>query len=367
MGGYEQVYGLTGRAFEPAPDPRFHFPALAQRRALSALSGAINRGVGVMAVTGAQGLGKSTLVAHLVEQLAAQPATLAVMRGGDDERLGSAAAEAFGLEPSPDESHARDVLEAFLIEEMRRGRRALVMIDDGEGVTDAAAARLAALGGAHTGERCLLQIVVLREDDPGARAGEARREEGGGPGASAAMHALEPLLADEVEPYLRHRLLCAGWQGEPALDPALALLLFDATGGNPGAINRAMSTLLDQAAASGAAVVEGGGLEAWRDADRPAAMDYEIVARPAPAASEPGLAEAQIQAIEGAFAEHDRMLVHLRRELAELRDRPAAAAVAGEVEERLGGIEARLDQHEQVLRHMLERLIAYFERSGPGG
>lgn len=80
-----------------------------------------------------------------------------------------------------------------------------------------------------------------------------------------------------------------------------------------------------------------------------------------------GLAEAQIAAIEGAFAEHDRMLTRLRRELDELRERPAAVPVGddGTVTGRLDAIEARLDQQDQALRHVLQRLIAFFEREGP--
>ena len=82
-----------------------------------------------------------------------------------------------------------------------------------------------------------------------------------------------------------------------------------------------------------------------------------------------GLAEAQIAAIEDAFAEHGRMLTNLRRELEELRERPAAISDEGtpadRVEERLAALETRLDQQEQALRHVLQRLIGFFEREGP--
>lgn len=80
-----------------------------------------------------------------------------------------------------------------------------------------------------------------------------------------------------------------------------------------------------------------------------------------------GLAEAQIAAIEGAFAEHDRMLTRLRSELEELRERPPSdndAPTDGR-EQRLTAIETRLDQQDQALRHVLQRLIAFFERVGP--
>ena len=93
--------------------------------------------------------------------------------------------------------------------------------------------------------------------------------------------------------------------------------------------------------------------------------DESEMTGPDPSAT--GLAEAQIAAIEGAFAEHDRMLTRLRRELEELREQPAAenGAAADGIEQRLSTIESRLDQQDQALRHVLQRLIAFFERAGP--
>ena len=81
------------------------------------------------------------------------------------------------------------------------------------------------------------------------------------------------------------------------------------------------------------------------------------------------LPEAQLAAIESAFAEHDRMLTRMRSELSELREQPPAAHEDGEpgeaLDQRLTAIEARLDQQDQALRHVLQRLIAFFEREGP--
>lgn len=88
-------------------------------------------------------------------------------------------------------------------------------------------------------------------------------------------------------------------------------------------------------------------------------------------AQDDGLAEAQIAAIESAFAEHGRMLARLRRELSELRALPVSEAPGPGhdrvVEERLAAIEARLDQQDQALRHVLQRLIAFFEAAGSAG
>lgn len=163
---------------------------------------------------------------------------------------------------------------------------------------------------------------------------------------------LEPA---EIEPYLVERLRAAGWEGAPVLDLGLAPLLYEATGGERAGIDRAMTALLEDAAGSGRSVIDGDGLAAW--------LDGEQVPGDSPAA---GLAEAQLEAIEGAFAEHERALARLRRELADLREgSPPASAPVG-LEERLGALETRLDQQDAALRHVLERLIEFFEREGPG-
>ena len=160
------------------------------------------------------------------------------------------------------------------------------------------------------------------------------------------------LRPEDVEPYLVERLRAVGWQGTPMLDLGLAPLLHEATGGDTEAIDRAMSALLDEAARAGRTVVEGDGLAAWLDGE-------QLGDAPRSAG---GLAEAQLEAIEGAFAEQDRRLAKLRRELADLRGSTGYAAPApGPLLDRLEAIEARLDQQEQALRHLLERLIAFFE------
>lgn len=365
---HQAAFGLSGRAFEPAPDARFHFPSLTQRKAMSAVSYALNRGAGIVTLTGAEGLGKSALLAHFANQLAGQPATLAWLAGGP-AHLVSRVAEAFGLPQPEDEDHALPALEAFLLEEWRRGQRALLLLDGGEALVDEAAGELAALAGLHHGERSLIQ-VVLAGDESLARRLAHDDAWSGVRGRTVASHSFEPLLRDEIEPYLRHRLMVAGWVGEPALDPGLAPLLFEATSGVPAAVNRAMSVLLDEAAVTGAAAIDGDALAAWLDGEAVDA-EYEPIDEPQPAGrpAASALGEAQIAAIENAFAERDRMLARLRRELAELRERPdpaAAPAAQPDSEERLLALEARLDQHEQVLRHLLEKLIEYFEGAGRG-
>jgi hypothetical protein len=164
------------------------------------------------------------------------------------------------------------------------------------------------------------------------------------------------LALEEIEPYLVERLRGVGWDGTPMLDLGLAPLLHEATGGNREAIDRAMTDLLESAAHKDARIVDGDGLVAWLDHDR------QFSPRSNPVG---GLAEAQIEAIEGAFSEQERKLSRLRRELSELRDGSTASAVPAALAERLDALEERVEQQEAALRHVLERLIVFFEGEAP--
>lgn len=368
--GVEQheAAGLSEAPFAAAPDPRFYFPSLSQRKAMSAVSFALNRGSGLVTVTGAAGLGKTLLLSHIAKQVAGQPVTLAQLTGGPGP-LASGFAEAFGLARPQDDSHALPAIEAFLLEEIRRGQRALLLLDSGELLDDDAAGVLAALAGLHYGDRSLLQIILAGDESLAARLGDDAHWLGVR-GRTVAMHSLEPLLPDEVDPYLRHRLTRAGWQGSPPLHADLAAQLYEATGGVPATINQEMRGLLDHIAETNAGVIEFGpdataSLNIEAESPIPDLPEAEPI-QDNPPTPDTSLAEAQIEAIETAFAEHDRKLARLRSDLAELRERSKAAVSHGptpspDLSDRLEAVEARLEQHDQALRQVLERLITFFE------
>ena len=59
-----------------------------------------------------------------------------------------------------------------------------------------------------------------------------------------ATHHLEAMDADEVEPYVIHRLQRAGWTGRPQLTPDAFAALYDETGGVPRKLNALMNRAL---------------------------------------------------------------------------------------------------------------------------
>ena len=79
------------------------------------------------------------------------------------------------------------------------------------------------------------------------------------------------------------------------------------------------------------------------------------------------LLDAQIEAIEQAFAEQNRVIQGLRQEIAELASRKETPREERDQpkpdDDRLAAIEARLDEQERRLRQVLTMMINYFESS----
>jgi general secretion pathway protein A len=105
-----------------------------------------------------------------------------------------------------------------------------------------------------------------------------------------------------------------------------------------------------------------------KDEARQASNEFPAapVAAPAEAGGAPdkGLLDHQIEAIEAAFAERDKHMSALRREVEKLSQERATDDLPADVDQRLASIEARLDEQERSLRHVLTMMIDYFESQG---
>ncbi|MEX0341669.1 MAG: hypothetical protein AB3N06_03705, partial [Erythrobacter sp.] len=210
-----------------------------------------------------------------------------------------------------------------------------------------------------------------------------------------AAHHLEAMQPGEIEPYVHHRLAHVGWDGRPEVAKGLWPKLHKATGGIPRKVNQVMTRLLLLGAVEERDTIDSDMLEAVVEemsgdaapADAPVAKprpDRDLPAadaiaraqdearQPAPAPSsvddggahEKGLLDQQIEAIEAGFAERDKHMAVLRREVAKLAEQRSAGDLPDDVGQRLASIEDRLDEQERSLRHVLTMMIDYFESQG---
>ncbi|WP_374405469.1 XrtA/PEP-CTERM system-associated ATPase [Pelagerythrobacter sp.] len=374
---FDEFYGLTGRPFQLTPDPNFYFESTTHRKALSYLGYGMAQGEGFIVVTGEVGAGKSTLVAHLMQKIDRNQMTVGqvVTSNLDGEELVHVVAQSFGLDiEGHDKAAALGAIEAFLHEEAREGRRCMLVVDESQNLSVEALEELRMLSNFQLGAHPLLQTLLLGQPEFRQVLAEHEALEQLRQRVIAAHH-LEPMEPGEIEPYIRHRLECVGWQGNPEFEPEVFAQIHAATGGIPRKVNQVATRLLLLGAVEQRTRIDGAMLDAVvseMQAEN-AASDSEGKLSPAPA---PGPVKHAVDtdAVSDAsaplpvdfaamLAERDAQIAELQQAVVELSQAAENAdPVDGEeLTARIDAFGRRLDEQERSVRHVLTMLIEWVE------
>ncbi|OAN99376.1 general secretion pathway protein [Sphingomonadales bacterium EhC05] len=243
---YESHYGLKSRPFRLTPDPHYYFESLTHRKALSYLGYGLAQGEGFIVITGDVGAGKTTLVGHLMATIDKARLTAAniVTTKLDSQDIVRVAANHFDIETDGmDKAQLLSAFEEFLHSEARAGRRSLLIVDESQNLPTGALEELRMLSNFQLGGQALLQVFLLGQPEfrdllKNSNQLEQLRQR------VIAQHHLEPMAADEIEPYITHRLSKSGWSGRPKITSDVFRLLYSETGGVPRKINSLMSRVL---------------------------------------------------------------------------------------------------------------------------
>lgn len=389
---YDTFYQLTGRPFQLTPDPEFYFESGTHRKALSYLGYGLAQGEGFIVITGAVGAGKSTLAAHLLATIDRQRLTAGqiVTSRLDGGELVHMAARAFGIAVAGhDKASALALIEAFLHEEARAGRRCLLVVDETQNLSIEALEELRMLSNFQLGAHPLLQILLLGQPEfrdvlqNSPRLEQLRQR-------VIATHHLDAMEPEEVGPYVLHRLACVGWNGNPAFDKAVWADLATVTGCLPRRINQVVGRLLLMGAVEQKSRIDAAMLaEVIADLERDGALADADAPAPAPApliapevavvATPPASAIAGLAALHSALTSQAEQIAELQRAVLELADMPAPPAAVpatdarlealeatlGALQQRIVALEARGAEQEQAIRHVLTMLIEWLESEAP--
>ena len=374
---YEEFYGFTSRPFQLTPDPDFYFESASHKKALSYLGYGLNQGEGFIIITGEVGAGKSTLVAHLMQQIDRDALTVGhvVTSALDGDELIHVVAQSFGLEvEGRDKAGALGAIEAFLQDEARAGRRCLLVVDECQNLDIAALEELRMLSNFQLGSHPLLQGLLLGQPEfrrtvaKHADLDQLRQR-------VIASHHLEALDEAEVEAYIAHRLDHVGWQGNPMIGVETLAAVYEATDGIPRRVNQLMNRMLLLGAieeqnkltpAMVASVCE----EMLADTDKGARQDapQSLAAAPsaeiAEAAPDQSIGAVPAEEVAALLAERDARTTELEAAIGELQAAGAKGEplqMDGEVSEAIGRLEARLEEQEQSFRHVVGMLIEWLE------
>ena len=241
---YRSFYGLSGEPFRLGPDYRFSLHHTSYANAKAYLDYAIYQGEGFIAITGGPGTGKTTLISEILATLDRSRVQVATLTSTQLESrdLLQMVASAFGMHP--DGFNKADLLleiESFLVKKLRSGQRAMLIVDEAQGLSRSALEELRSLANLQYQYQLLLQICLVGQESllelihsPGMEHLQQRL---------VAATALEPLSFDETIDYIEHRLGKVGWEGDPAIDEPALRLIYRYSGGTPRRINLIVNRL----------------------------------------------------------------------------------------------------------------------------
>lgn len=235
---YKSVYHLEGSPFRLAPDYRFSFGHRSYDDAKSYLKYAISEGEGIVAITGAPGTGKTTLIASLIAELDLTQVQIGVVTNVqlDSSSLVDMVVDAFSLEVShPGSVSAMSELKKFLKQHAEAGQRAILIVDEAQGLSVQSLEELRLLSNLQHNTRLMLQVFLVGQEplmdmvqSPGMEQLHQRL---------IAAAQLKPLTLEEMIAYIEHRMKCVGWQDDPTINEEAYNLIYKFSAGVPRRVN----------------------------------------------------------------------------------------------------------------------------------
>ena len=235
---YSSFYKLSGKPFQLSPDPRFFFGSSGHQKAMAYLQYGLHQGEGFVVITGDIGTGKTTLIGHLLEQLDSTkyfPAKVVTTQLEADDTLRMLSATLGLTTRGLDKATLLVNFERFLLDNQRRGRRVLIIVDEVQNLPMTSLEELRMLSNFQAGNVPMVQFCLLGQ--PQFRATLASDDLVQLRQRVVASYHLGPLSADETRDYIEHRLQLVEWRSDPVLTNEAYARIHQATAGVPRRIN----------------------------------------------------------------------------------------------------------------------------------
>ncbi len=229
-------YGLSEQPFGVTPDPAYLYQSQAHQQALTSLSQGVQNLRGFMALVAEPGMGKTTLLNKLMDELrdSARVVFLFQTQCNSRELLRYILAELGVQHAGMDLVAMHRALNEFLFQAMLEGRRFVLIVDEAQNLQDSTLETIRLLSDFETTHAKLLQIVLAGQPQLAVKLtrphlSQLRQR-------IAVLANLEPLGVAEVAQYIEHRLRVAG-SSEPLFTPHAVAVIAEHSRGIPRNIN----------------------------------------------------------------------------------------------------------------------------------
>jgi general secretion pathway protein A len=231
-------YGLWEQPFGVTPDSRYLFLSGTHREATASLLYGVDEGCGFLALIAAPGLGKTTLLFHVLHQLREKARTVFLFQTVCTPLdLLRALLTGLGVQETQGSLiQMQSRLKEVLVEQARLGKRVVVVIDEAQNLDDSVLELVRMLSNFETAREKLIQIILsgqsqLAEKMAAPELEQLRQR-------VSIFSYLKPLSHKETELYIAHRLRMAGYTfGAPLFTRDALALIADYSDGIPRNIN----------------------------------------------------------------------------------------------------------------------------------
>jgi general secretion pathway protein A len=234
---YLNFYGLREQPFGVTPDPRYLYLSAAHREAFASLYYGIEANRGFLGLIAKPGMGKTTILFHLLEKFrtTARTAFLFQTQCNSREFMRYLLAELGYEGDSQDFVRLHEEFNRRLLQEARAGNRLIVVIDEAQNLDASVLETVRLLSDFETPRAKLMHIILSGQPelaDKLASPGLAQLRQ-----RVSILHGLEPLPSWEIKAYIEHRMKIAGYEGEPVFTPDAYEAIADFTEGIPRNVN----------------------------------------------------------------------------------------------------------------------------------
>ncbi|MCU1296829.1 MAG: peptidoglycan-binding ATPase [Acidobacteriaceae bacterium] len=229
--------GVQDNPFGFTPNPRYLYLSRSHAEARASLIVGLECGMGFQALIAPPGMGKTTILFDVLEHFKrmAHTAFLFQLQGDARDFLRYLALELGSELHDSDVVQVQDAINRLLIQERRRGRRTIVVIDEAQTLSTSVLEAVRLLSNFETPFEKLLQIVLAGQPQLAKKL--AAPELAQLQQRILIVKTLQPLDMDETNSYIEHRLKIAGYHGQPLFTPAALKRIWEVSHGVPREIN----------------------------------------------------------------------------------------------------------------------------------